>query len=246
MKRKWLAIVLAILLAVPATGCIVVRVPHSATYSASPTQSAVLHSASATPQGTSRKEALDAFREIAFTSEYGGTTDEIRKWTKPIRAEVLGAPTDEDRAALARAMGGLNAVQGFPGIDLAQDGITMEIWFVPLEDMAEHLPEYVPGNWGFFSTNWNNSGITHATIAIATDVTDQMARNHLIFEEVLQSTGLMQDSLRYPDSIFYGEWTTVQAPSALDWELLGMLYMPQLEQGMPSIEAMRILEEQWR
>lgn len=152
---------------------------------------------------------LSAFYEIAFTSEYGAKDSTVKKWTKRMNVAVHGSQTDDDGAALDSAMAGLNGVSGFPGIGIASEDVNVNIWFVKLAQMPDVLPEFVSGNWGYFSTRFDNSGISEATIAIATDVTKQDERNHLIFEEVLQSTGLMQDLYDYPDSIFYGNWTTV-------------------------------------
>lgn len=242
MKRKAPSLSIAFLLAAALAACGCAASP-AATPTASPSYAVTAVPAATAPPEPGRQEILEAFREIAFTSEYGGSTDEIRKWTQPIRVEVLGNPTEEDRAALGRAMDGLNAVKGFPGIGMAEDGGNMAVWFVKLDEMAGHFANYVQGNWGFFDTNWNETGITYATVAIATDVTDQAGRNHLIFEETLQSMGLMQDSYRYADSIFYGRWTKVQQPARIDWELLRILYMPELRHGMPSAEAMQTLEE---
>lgn len=244
MKR-----LVCLLLLIPVlSGCAFLQ-PRASARTAAPGRS---DSVAATPVPTSpenpgKQEALDAFREIAFTSEYtngaGNAAREIRKWTDPIKAAVHGSPTAEDNEALKRAMDGLNALEGFPGISVSEQDKNVDIWFVPLDKMAGAVPDYVPGNWGFFTVNFSGGRITGGAIAIATDVTDQVSRNHLIFEEVLQSTGLMQDSYRYSDSIFYGRWTTVQQPTRLDWELLGMLYLPELKPGMPESDAMGVLEK---
>lgn len=189
----------------------------------------------------SRQEILDAFRAIAFNSEYGSPTNSIRKWSVPIRAAIHGKPTEEDLAALNRAMDGLNGIDGFPGISVEDTRQNMDIWFIPLDEMKDVIPGYVEGNWGFFSVSADGQGLSSATVAIATDVTKQNERNHLIFEEVLQSTGLMQDWDKYPDSIFYSAWTTVQQPTGLDWQLLKLLYNPAIRHGMGEKEAMEII-----
>lgn len=192
-----------------------------------------------------RRAALGAFAKIAFSSEYGGASGRIHKWTAPMRIAVHGGATAEDRAALQRAMDGLNAVPGFPGISFEEVGANVDVWFVPLAEMGAHFSGYVPGNWGFFSIKPGEGGILKATLAVASDVTGQQERNHLIFEELLQSAGLLQDNYDRPDSIFYGLWTTVQQPSALDWELLGILYHKGIRHGMPKDEAMEYLEEHY-
>ncbi len=192
------------------------------------------------------QQALDYFAEIAFGSEYGIADKRIRKWTSPIRAAVHGNPTDEDMAAIRCVLEGLNAVEGFPGITLADKGQNMDISFVPLDAMNGTVPGYVEGNWGFFTVRYSAGGIRQASVAIASDVTDQQARNHLLFEEILQSAGLMCDSDSYPESIFYGQWTTVQQPAALDWELMHMLYLPRIKTGMGMEEAIGLLKQYFR
>ncbi len=190
-----------------------------------------------------RQAALDYFSEIAFGSEYGIADKRIRKWTVPIRAAVHGKPTDEDMAAIQRVMDGMNAVKGFPGISLVDESPNMDIHFVPLEEMDKTVSGYVEGNWGFFTVRYGAGGIRESCVAIASDATDQQARNHLLFEEIIQSAGLMRDSDRYADSIFYGQWTTVQQPDEMDWELMGMLYLPQIKTGMGMEQAMDLLEQ---
>ena len=257
MIRKALALFFALLLSAAFSACglksTAPQPPASTAISTplpSPSASAAL-SAAPSPSPAPDPEvrtAIDYFREIAFVSEYGGgKKEEIRKWTQPMLVQVGGDPTAEDSAALARAMDGLNAVPGYPGISLAKggDNPNVHMWFVKVSEMDRHVSGYVPGNWGFFSTTWDESGIREADIAIADDVTDQLARNHLIFEELLQSTGLMQDSDRYPDSIYYGEWTTVQQPAKIDWELLDILYLPDVKQGMTPDEAMKVIGQEY-
>ena len=244
---KKLAFALSLLVALSLSGCgLLARQRTTAT--ASPTPSAI---ASPTPAATAgpaftRQEALDYFAEIAFGSEYGDEEATVAKWASPIKATVLGEPTEEDRKAVTRVMDGLNAVEGFPGMNLLEAGRedrNMEIWFVPLDRMAAAVPGYVEGNWGFFTVNLDSDSIQSATVAIATDVTKQRERNHLIFEEIIQAMGLMQDAGRYHDSIFYGPWTTVQKPTVLDWELVRMLYLPQIKEGMVRNEALSVLAD---
>jgi hypothetical protein len=185
-------------------------------------------------------DVADYFRQIAFGSEYGDAGACIRKWSVPLQLTVSGEPTAEDRATLERAMAGLNAIHGFPGARIVPSGGNVSIHFVSLKQMPQVIPSYIAGNWGFFSTFLEGGSIHRAQIAIATDVTTQQARNHLIYEELLQSTGLMLDADDYPKSIYYGQWTTVQQPMSLDWELLRLLYLPGVKSGMAPDEAMVI------
>ena len=68
-------------------------------------------------------------------------------------------------------------------------------------------------------------------------------RAHLIREELTQSLGLLADSARYEDSIFYQEWTTTNRYSPLDRAVIEMLYQPLLLPGITVEEALEALEE---
>ena len=214
--------------------------PEASSAGAPPADTTASPAASAQHAAFSPENAAAYFEEIAFASEYGGDCGAIRKWTRRASLHAQGNCTVEDMAALHRAMQGINAVDGFPGISLTNGLADIEVYFVPLDEMGRYVPGYVQDNWGFFETTSDAAGISGARIAIASDVTSQTERNHLIFEELLQSVGLMQDSSRYEDSIFYGGWTTVQQPSALDWELLRLLYLPQVAHGMAQRDAMTV------
>ena len=80
---------------------------------------------------------------------------------------------------------------------------------------------------------------------IATDVTDQKARNHLIQEEFIGALGLLNDHFLYSDSILYQPWTTVQQPSEVDWLMLNILYSPRLSPGMDKNKIHGVLTEAW-
>ena len=197
-------------------------------------------------EGLTTQQLLDAFRTVAGGSEYGGAGTSIRKWAMPVRLVVNGNPTEEDMAAVRRVVNWLNGIEGYPGISIVEKNGNAAIWFVKLDEMKNVVDGYMAGNWGFFWTEFNSQSITKATVAIASDVTSQAARNHLVFEELVQSMGLMQDQYEYEDSIFYGNWTTVQEPSEMDRALVGMLYLPEIKHGMGVQEAVDLHQIQNR
>ncbi len=197
-------------------------------------------------EGLTKEELLGAFRTVAGGSEYGGSGMSIRKWAAPVRLAVHGEPTEDDLDAVRRAMGWLNGIKGYPGISLVTKDANADIWFVKLDNMKNVVDGYVVGNWGFFWTEFDSQSITKGTVAIASDVTSQTVRNHLILEELIQSMGLMQDQYTAEDSIFYGNWTTVQQPSEMDRVLAEMLYLPEVRNGMEMEEAIQILRDAFR
>lgn len=168
-------------------------------------------------------EALDYYQEIAHNSEYGGGTG-IRRWRSPLRIKIHGSPTSEDREALNQVIQDLKDLTPLE-IDIVGDRQNIDIHFEPTSQFPKLLHEYVPGNQGFAWIEWGEDGaIVRSTILIGSEEPDQAVRSHLIREELTQSLGLLQDSDRYPDSIFFKGWTTTQKFSDLDRQIISLHY----------------------
>lgn len=183
-------------------------------------------------------ELVDYFCDVALGVEYGEADGVIKRWEKPILVEVSGEYTGEDLSAIEDHIELLNGLEALPEISIVESGGNFLIYFLPLEEMSDTIPGYVQGNYGFFFLEWYAGyAASAAYIGIASDVTTQEQRNHLILEEFTQSLGLMNDSEEYPDSIFQQRWTETQALSATDIELLRMLYGAGLKPGMDEREV---------
>jgi hypothetical protein len=195
----------------------------------------------ATALSADAQKVLDYFLVIALESEYGNADSGIvRRWEVPIVVAILGKPTAADRKKVTDLVAELGALSPNLRIAMAKPGETanMNIHFLPLKDMAKAIPSYVEGNWGYVSVNWDShTRIYKAVVAIATDVTNQQQRNHLIMEESIQGLGLLNDSLLYTDSIFYGKWTETQAPVKIDFEVITLLYSDAVFAGQTKEEA---------
>ena len=191
----------------------------------------------------SDSDLMDYFCQVALNVEYGSANGVLKRWEKPIRVKVMGDYTDEDYATLTDHIDTLNGLGILPKISIVSSDANFFIYFVPLDEMDDVIPGYVEGNWGYFYLYWGSSNyvINKAYMGIATDVTTQEARNHLILEEFTQSLGLMNDSYDYENSIFQAEWTTTQSLMDIDYMLLYMLYNDYLEPGMGEYEVRDIL-----
>ena len=121
----------------------------------------------------------------------------------------------------------------------------IEIHFLPESEFRLIEPNYVPLNYGFFWVNWSISGsIYHARILISTDHVTQQERSHLIREELTQSLGLMKDSYRYPDSIFYQGWTDVTRYLPIDSTVIEILYRSEIRPNMTGEEVVAVFDLQ--
>lgn len=188
-------------------------------------------------------QEIDYFLEIAMGSEFGVSNSMVRKWQGEIRIHVIGNTTPEDRDTLLNVINEINFLAGGSiYLRLDKSNPNMKIYFVPESEFAEYEPNYQPGNYGFFWTYWNrNQVINKANILISTENVSQKERSHLIREELTQSLGLMRDSYRYENSIFYQGWTDVNEYSPIDKILIQTLYRPQIRPGMSREEVEQIL-----
>jgi hypothetical protein len=187
-------------------------------------------------------EDVNYFVEVALGSEFGSSTKVVRKWLRDVEIQVVGTPTSRDEETLQAVIADLNALIDDIDVSLVESEPNVEIHVVPTSEFTSIEPNYVPGNLGFFWTFWNANAINRARILIATDQVTQAERSHLIREELTQSLGLFNDSDRYPESIFYQQWTSVQEYSDRDRKLIQMLYRPDIRPGMNEDAVRKVLE----
>ncbi|MGB3615212.1 MAG: DUF2927 domain-containing protein [Elainellaceae cyanobacterium] len=201
-------------------------------------------------------EEVDYFREIALGSEFGNASQRIRRWDSDINIRVHGNPTQADRTTLANVVrelddilsqgtGGRVSVNVLGAGDSQQPNVDM--YFVPHGEFSRYEPNYRAGNLGFAYVNWSQDKIYKARILVtSTNDISQTERSHLIREELTQSLGLLKDSLRYADSIFYQGWTSTTDYSPLDRAVIQMLYSPEIRPGMDGRQVEAALDDATR
>ncbi|HEY9811755.1 MAG TPA: DUF2927 domain-containing protein [Halomicronema sp.] len=186
---------------------------------------------------------IDYFLEVAMGSEFSQSNSVVRKWQGDIKVQVIGTPTPEDITTLVQVMNEVNFLaEGNINLRFDNQNSHIKIYFVPEREFANYESNYQPVNYGFFWTYWNNNQvITKANILITTENVTQRERSHLIREELTQSLGLMRDSYRYDNSIFYQGWTDVNEYSPIDKVLIQTLYRPQIKPGMSQEQVRQVL-----
>jgi len=209
-----------------------------------------ISSASAAPSrytSNDLEKAFQQFEKCAFSAEYGGTgRDYTVRWQKPIAVYFSGNYTNDDLAFFFRFATELTEnVPGMPEIRLTtlKDESNVQIYFTKLNKMGDFLSSYTEGNWGYFTFWHSGNSITRAEIAVATDVTNQKQRYHLIMEEFVGALGLANDHYLNRKSILYGEWTEVQTLTTADWLMLEFLYDTRLSSGQTWRELKPQLEK---
>jgi len=189
--------------------------------------------------GYTAMQISEYFDEVALNAEYGGSDHRVHKWNSPIVLYVKGVPTSQDRLVLQSILLKMNSTYGFPGIrETAKESeANLVITFADDNEYTELTPANINDlTDGFATCWWQNSVIYKADIGIRRSIS-QSERNSVIWEEMVQATGLQNDSYRYPTSLFYQGYNEVQEPTPLDWILFQILYHPDMLAGTSREEA---------
>ena len=185
---------------------------------------------------------IDYFVEVTLGTEFGSNSAQLRRWTSDVRVSVSGAPTAEDLETVDAVVSDLNDLIDPVSVIVTDERPNVTLRFLPPGEFAQAEPNYVPGNLGFFYVNWTAAcEIFRSNVLITTEGVTAAERSHLIREELTQSLGLMRDSDRYPESIFYQPWTAVTAYAPIDRTVIEMMYRPEVRPCMDEDEVRRQL-----
>jgi len=189
---------------------------------------------------------FDYLTAIALGAEFGDSDSIVRKWVNDIRISVVGSPTPADLEGLDSPIADLNRlIDPISVLQVASGPAELAVHFIPAAEFEQVLPQYVPGNEGFFWIFWNAANeMTRGTILVRTDGLDQIHRNHVMREELTQALGLSNDSFKYEDSIFQQAWTGTNSYAAIDEVIIALLYRPEVLPGMLEDELRIVLD--WR
>lgn len=198
-------------------------------------------------EGLSVEDVITYFNEVCLDAEFinSGNATLLQRWEMPIRYALYGDYTDEDLAVLTGFAEWLNTIEGFPGIEEAEEAwqANLAIHFCTQDDMISILGDNF---WGMDGgvTFWysGNNDIYNATICYRTDI-DQYVRNSVILEEIYNGLGPIQDTdLRF-DSLIYSGYTTPQELTEIDELIMKLLYHPALRCGMNAEECAQVIRQ---
>lgn len=179
------------------------------------------------------------FFEIALGREYGETCGCIQKWTHPVRVYLDGAWSLSQTHLLEKILRRLHRWARHLSFERTNQAESANLIIYRGEAQA-FARRYVPQaarlleiNLGFFWIKAEQKGdIQKAWVYVGPEALRPKLARHLLWEELMQSLGLGQDSERYPGSIFFQGWHTKSRPSAIDRKLLRCLYQPEIQPGM--------------
>jgi len=173
------------------------------------------------------REEITYFKEVALGYEFSNGPRIVYRWEKdPVRIRVHGNPDEDSVTCLESVIADFNGISPTTTITLGdQNNPDIDLYFAPEAEFSRLLPEYVPGNRGYFYTWYSGDcELTRGIVLISTTGLSPAERCHLIREELTQSMGLARDSGRYNDSIFYSGWTSTTSYSGMDSRVIEMLY----------------------
>lgn len=178
-------------------------------------------------QNVFNQTEVSYFEETALGYEYGDSPQVVFRWEKKtVIIHTMGNPDSASLSCLNQAIADFNGISShIKLIPDAQQDPDIIMYFIPEQSFPQYEPNYKPINMGWFYTySRQDCSLVNATILISTTGLSPYERCHLIREELTQSMGIARDSDRYPDSIFYQNWTSTITYSEMDSRIISMLY----------------------
>ena len=171
------------------------------------------------------QKTVDYFNEIVFNTEFDGKRENAFKWNKNMKIYVEGQKIDYLMVELNDIVSELNNIINTIEIEIVKNPTeaNMFIYFGSSYDFANYCPNVsrslLTNNWGLFMVTTVNS-----YMYVDINRANEVEQKHLLREELTQSLGLFNDSYKYPESIFYQDWTYTTEYAPIDIELIKMLY----------------------
>lgn len=197
--------------------------------------------------GVSVDDVIVYFNEVCLDAEFvnSGDPTKLQKWKDPIWYQIVGNYTQKDKEVLDAFVSWLNSVEGFPGMQEAQQDalVNLRIHFY---GQAEYLSlmgdNYIGTDGGI--TFWYNGAdeIFNAVIGYRTDISQEV-RNSVILEEIYNGLGPINDTLLRLDSLIYSGFSQPQGLTAIDELILKLLYHPQMQCGMDASACEAVIRQ---
>ena len=192
----------------------------------------------------SAEKLLDYYEEVALRSEYGDADGKVHKWAETVRLYIRPSDGYEKyKEFYENFIDTLNGIDGFPGIEFTADpdNASLTLRFVSAEELERELGQESEHMYGFARISWYNSSgeIFGGSIYIVREEDSSEADvKHTLAEETTQAAGLMNDSYRYENSIFYQGYSVTDSLSDEDVILLRMHYSGYISAGS-DLEAVK-------
>lgn len=190
------------------------------------------------------RATLSYFNEVALHEEGNTTPSRLRKWQTNPRIRVNLNPTWADRDFLTSLIAEINSLQNGIVLSQVESGENVDLYFVSTNQFTDCDPHAQNGYAAYFVRYDNTRDpyvIDGANVMIASDIA-QDARLAAMRQDITQMLGLPNDSDTYPDSAFRMDWPLPTEFSAIDRQLIRLLYDPRLKPGMTFDDVMNVVD----
>ena len=178
------------------------------------------------------------FYEIALGAEYGSNDVTIKKWTSDINIYCDGEWNNELLRELDTIINDLTPLMGSVKINVVkQKWAANFIAYIGSPTIYSTSIEpktapYISHSNAMFWVYWSGrKNIIKGSMWIKPTL-PAMKLKHVLREELTQSLGLMNDSYKYKNSIFYQDYSEVTSYSDIDKQIIKILYSNRISPSM--------------
>ena len=172
------------------------------------------------------QETVEYFDEVAMGTEDGRRYDHITRYTTDVKIYMEGHQpqyiVDELNSIVSELNGIINTVD--VQVTNSKSDANMVISIGSLDKIKNEYPVfkntiYQNANAGF------SIGMNYSNVFLNTNnIRSVQHAKHVLREELTQAMGLMNDSYKYPESVFYQGVSEVTEYAPIDRELIDILY----------------------
>ena len=181
---------------------------------------------------------LPYYKEVALGAEHGTVDGKLHKWVRPILLYVRpSSDAEKYEYYIQELIARIEAIPGFPGVTRVVNAEAAELTleFVTAAEMNEITGQYNDPALGYAHVSWYNStgALFSGSIFIVREAESSEADVlHALTEEFTQALGLLNDSYKYSDSIFYQGYSVITEFSPEDLIVLKLHYAVEFSAGM--------------
>lgn len=185
---------------------------------------------------------LDSYMAVAYGLEGGTPQNHLIGWADVALVQIEGAANQADVAEVDRVIADINAIAQRSVLRRVAQGGTVTLRIVGDEQYPRHVPRSAAHAAGHVHLRWRNSRIYEGEITLRSSLTEER-RRHVLREELTQSLGLLNDTWRERESIFYQGPSSVTEFSPTD-RLIVWLHVNSRDLiGDPPTRVRRVLRE---
>ena len=196
------------------------------------------------------QEEVDYLIEIAYGREFSQDATKLLKWENDIRInlEVEGDYQDEIEMAFLEIVSKLNALT--PSISIVPESRNpnYNVFVGPRSELSKINPYFFVEtiNTQGLVQVWKNKSADSVEYARAMVINDSIGAirfqeiRNILQEEITQGLGLLNDSYKYPESIFYELQGSNDIMSSIDRKIIYMMYDENVKSGFTESQTRAI------